>query len=90
MVFQLERENRRYYIVGAYIPLSNLTTVDHIQATWANCPKGCTPWLLSNFNINLLHPKDERYEEIAEECAFMELTDTSHHFQPTQRQNTRG
>ena len=42
MVFQLETGSRQYYVVGAYIPPSDLTTVDHIWSAWKNCPKGCT------------------------------------------------
>ena len=42
----------------------------------------CTPWLMGDLNINLVHPKDEREEEIVEECGFMGLTDMSRHFPP--------
>ena len=71
MAFQLETGRRRYYVVGAYLPPSDTTTIDHVRSAWAQCPKGCTPWLLGDLNVNLMHPLDERGEEIAEECRSM-------------------
>ena len=90
MAFQLETGRRRYYVVGAYLPPSDTTTIDHVRSAWAQCPKGCTPWLLGDLNVNLMHPLDERGEEIAEECSHMGLSDMSRHFRPRRKRTSRG
>ena len=91
MAFQLQTGSKRFYIIGAYVPPSDRTTIDQIRDAWKQCLGGCTPILLGDLNINLAQPRDERDEEIAEECGFMGLTDMSRHFrQPRKRRRCRG
>jgi hypothetical protein len=57
----------RYYAVGCYIPPNNLTTLTHVEGAWNNCPKGHIPILLGDLNINLVSPRNEQDEMIAEQ-----------------------
>jgi hypothetical protein len=43
LLFQLVMAATRWYIVGCYIPPTNLTTIVHIEQAWLACPKGCLP-----------------------------------------------
>ena len=80
----------RCYVVGGYIPPSDLTTLAHIQKAWDQCPKGCIPLFLGDLNINLEPPWDERDEQIAEECNFWELADMSRNFRQRHRHRAQG
>jgi hypothetical protein len=78
--FQLVSGATRWYIVGCYIPLNDLTTLTHIEQAWQACPRGCLPILLGNLNIDLATPRDECDETIAEQVDAMALVDMSSHF----------
>ena len=77
IAFQLVTGEDRFYVVGAYIPPSDLKTLDDVRSAWANCPKKCKPIVLGDLNINLESPCDERDETIAEEMDFCALSDMS-------------
>jgi hypothetical protein len=70
----------RFYVVGCYIPPSNLETLTHINKTWCACPKGVHPILVVNLNINLCAPRTEHKETIAKQVDAMDLIDLSRHF----------
>ena len=80
----------QFFVVGGYIPPSDLTTLAQIQKAWDQCPKGCIPLFLGDLNINLESPRDERDEQIAEECDFWELEDTSRNFRQRRRRRAQG
>ena len=80
----------RFFVVGGYIPPSDLTTLAQIQKAWDQCPKGCIPLFLGDLNINLESPRDERDEQIAEECNFRELADMSRNFRQRRRRRAQG
>jgi hypothetical protein len=63
--FQLILGATRWYIVGCYIPPTNLTTLMHVDEAWRACPKGCHPILLGDLNVNLAAPRNERDDTIA-------------------------
>ena len=90
IAFHLETGCKRYYIVGAYIPPSDRKTIDDIRDAWQQCPEGSTPILLGDLNVNLRDPKDDRDEEVAEECSSMGLSDMSRHFRQRRRRRMRG
>ena len=90
MTSQLVTGRNRFYVVGGYIPPSDLTTLAQIQKAWDQCPKGCIPLFLGDLNINLESPRDERDEQIAEECDFRELEDMSRNFLQPRRRRARG
>ena len=78
VAFQLQTGGKRFYIVGAYMPPSDRTTIDQIWDPWKQCPGGSTPLLLGDLNVNLAHCRDERDdrdEETAEECVQFDEAD---------------
>jgi hypothetical protein len=65
--FELVTGKTRFYIMGAYLPPSDPgTTLMHAKQAWKECPNGCKPILLGNLNTNILFPRDERHDAIAE------------------------
>ena len=80
----------RLYVVGCYIPPSDLKALQQVQAALAQCPKDYKPLLLGNLNINLEFPRNERDEEIAEECEFHDFADMSRQFCQVRRRRTQG
>ena len=88
--FHLMTGDTRYYVVGAYVPPSDLGTLDHIRDAMKQCPAGSSPILLGDLNINLRHPKDERQENIAEECGDMGVEDMSRHYRQRCRRKMQG
>jgi hypothetical protein len=70
----------QFYVVGCYIPPSDLTTLRCIKKAWFECPRGAHPILVGNLNINLHAPRTEHKETIAEQVEIMGLVDMSRHF----------
>jgi hypothetical protein len=70
----------RFYIVGCYIPPSDLETLTYIDKAWSACPMGAHPILAGDLNINLHAPRTEGEEMIAEQVDSMNLVDMSRHF----------
>jgi len=88
--FQLVTGVDRYFVVGCYIPPSDLSVLEHIQTAWEQCPKGYKPMLIGDLNINLDVPRDERDETIAEQCDDWGLSDMSRHFHTRRGKRTKG
>jgi hypothetical protein len=70
----------QFYIVGCYIPPSDLKTLTRINKAWSECPRGAHPILVGNLNINLRAARTEREETIPEHVEIMGLGDMSRHF----------
>jgi hypothetical protein len=70
----------RFFVVGCYIPPSDLETLAYINKAWCECPKGAHPILVGDLNLNLRAPCTEREETIAEQVDAMNLVDMSRHF----------
>ncbi len=70
----------QFYVVGCYIPPSNLETLACIDKAWRECPKGAHPILVGDLNINLRALRTVREETIAEQVDAMDLVDMSRHF----------
>ena len=49
----------RFYVVGCYIPPSDLETLTYIDKAWHACPTGVHPILAGDLNINLRAPRTE-------------------------------
>jgi hypothetical protein len=82
---------KRYYAVGCYIPLTDLTTLEHIEAAWIKCPKGHIPILLRDLSIKFTSPRNERDELIAKHVGnIMGLVDLSRHFRQRRQARARG
>ncbi len=42
----------RFYVIGCYIPPSDLETLTHINKAWCACPMGAHTILVGYLNIN--------------------------------------
>ena len=89
--FEFVTGNRRFYILGAYLPpLDPGTTLLHVEQAWKECPNGCEPILLGNLNANVLIPCDERQDAITEMCDSMDLVSMASQFRQRHRHRSRG
>ena len=70
----------RYFVVGCYIPPSDLEALACIDKAWCECPKGAHSILVGDLNLNLRAPYTEREETIAEQVDAMDLVNMSRHF----------
>jgi hypothetical protein len=70
----------RSFVMGCYIPPSNLETLACINKAWHECPKGAHPILVGDLNLNLRAPHMEREETIAKQVDAINLVDMSRHF----------
>jgi hypothetical protein len=81
LTFVLVTGSCRFFVVGCYIPLNDLSTATTIKKAWNECPRGHVPLLLGDLNVNLRSPRDKRGKQIAEVVEdVMGLTDLSGHF----------
>lgn len=78
--FQLVAASRRWGVVGAYIPPSDLDTVEFITQAFEALPRALPPILLGDLNVDLDNPRDERGQAIATEMAGLGLEDLLLHF----------
>jgi hypothetical protein len=86
LTFELVTGQMRYFVVGAYIPPSDLgTTLSHIRQAWLECPRGCEPLFLGDLNANLINPRDEREDGIAEQVDAIDVVDMGRHFRQRRR-----
>ncbi len=86
LTFELVTGQMRFFVVGAYIPPSDLgTMLGHIRQAWSECPRGCEPLLIGDLNANLINPRDEREDGIAKQVDAMDLANTGHHFRQCHR-----
>ncbi len=80
----------QFYIVGCYIPPTDLETLACIDKAWHECPKGAHPILVGDLNINLGAPRMGREETIAEQMDALDLVDMSRHFCQRSGKRLRG
>ncbi len=88
--FQLVPGATRWYIMGCYIPPTNLTTLMHIKQVWLACMKGCLPILLGDLNVNLAAPCNDCNDTIAKQVDAMALVDMANHFCQWRGRRSRG
>ncbi len=77
---QLKMDNVQFFVVGCYIPPSDLETLTDVEQAWQACPAGARPLLVGNLNFNFCAPRTECKETIAKQVDAMELVDMSRHF----------
>jgi hypothetical protein len=70
----------RVYVIGCYIPPSDLELLTHIKRAWQACPTSAHLLLVGNLNFNFCALCTERKETIAEQVDAMDLVDMSRHF----------
>jgi hypothetical protein len=75
VTFQLATGDKRFYIIGTYIPPKCIKGVDDLRRAWDSCPPGCTPIILGDLNINFGFPRDEREEVIVDILDEIKLID---------------
>jgi hypothetical protein len=49
---QLKMDNARFFVVGCYIPSSDLQTLTDVERAWQACPAGARPLLVGDLNFN--------------------------------------
>jgi hypothetical protein len=69
-----------FFVVGCYIPPSDLETLTDVNKAWQACPAGARPILVEDLNFNFRALRTERKERIAEQVNVMDLVDMSRHF----------
>lgn len=62
--FQLVAASRRWGVIGAYVPPSDLDTVEYINQAFEALPRAIPPILLGDLNVDLDNPRDERGQAI--------------------------
>jgi hypothetical protein len=83
--------SQQYYAVGCYIPPNNLSILTTVKQAWNECPRGHTPILLGNLNVNLHAPSNKRDKRITEAVKdVVGLVDVSKHFCQKFRGTMRG
>ncbi len=83
--------NQRFYVLGCYIPPNGLFTLSQVEQALNKCPKGHTPLLIGDLNVNLCTPQDKRDDQIAEVVEDVYgLTDLSKYFRQQFCSHTRG
>ncbi len=88
--FQLVLGTTRWYIIGCYIPPTDLTTLTHVDEAWWACPKGCLLILLGDLNVNLAALRNERDDTIPKQVDAMALINMSNHFRQQRGRRSRG
>jgi hypothetical protein len=69
-----------FFVVGCYIPPSDLETLTDVNKAWHACPVSAHPILVGDLNFNFCAPCMERKETIAKQVDAMDLVDMSTHF----------
>ncbi len=87
---QLRMDNVRFFVVGCYIPPSDLETLTDVERAWQACPTGAHPLLVGVMNFNFCAPRTDREEVIAEQVEAMGLVDMSKHFYQRSGKRLRG
>ena len=88
--FQLVTGLGRYYVIGGYIPPSDMSPLSEVKEAWKHCPKGAQPIWLGDLNADIEYPKSERDVAIAEQAAAMDLVDQTRCFKQRRRRLVRG
>ncbi len=83
-------DNARFFVVGCYIPPSDLETLTDVERAWQACPTGVHPLLVGVLNFNFCAPRTDRKEAIAEQVEAMGLVDMSRHFYQRTGKRLRG
>ena len=72
--------SRCFGAVGAYIPPTDLSTLEFVKQSWDGLPRGIPPLLLGDLNADLGDPRDEWARAVATKMAMLGLDDMLQHF----------
>ncbi len=91
VTFQLTTGDKRFYVIGIYVPPDCSNGVDDLRGAWDACPQGCKPIILGDLNINFGYPRGEREEIFVDLLDEINLIDSSCRFRlrMPQRASTR-
>jgi hypothetical protein len=64
LTFQLVMGDKRFYLMGIYIPPNYTTGVEDLRVAWEACPVDCTPLVIGDLNIRFEDPADNRADAI--------------------------
>jgi hypothetical protein len=70
----------QFFVIGCYIPPSDLETLTDVNKAWRTCPAGAHPILVGDLNFNFCAPRMDREEMIAKQVDAMDLVNMSRHF----------
>jgi hypothetical protein len=82
MSFQLVMGNKRYYVMGIFIPPNCATGVDNLRVAWEACPADCTPLVVGDHNIRFEDPANDRADAIVNLLEEINTTNLSCKFLP--------
>ena len=63
VAFRLLTGKHRLYVMGCYIPPSEMNTLDEVEEAWKQCPKGFMPLLIGDLNVNLEALQNKRRDD---------------------------
>ena len=84
MSFQLVMGNKRFYVMGIYIPPNCTLGVDNLRVAWEVCPADCTPLVVRDLNIQFENPGDDSADAIIDLLEEINTTNLSCKFLPRQ------
>ena len=90
VAFRLLTGRSGFYVVGCYIPPSDLLTLQQIESAWDQCPNKFIPVLMGDLNVDLEDLSSERDIQVAEWCDAQDITCISRHFRQRRRRRSRG
>jgi hypothetical protein len=82
MSFQLVMGDKRFYIMGIYIPPNCTSGVDDLRVAWEACPADCTPLIVGDLNIRFEDPANNRADAIVDLLEEINTTNLSRNFLP--------
>ena len=80
ITFQLVMGDKRYYIIGIYIPPNNTEGGNNLRAAWEACTANCHPIVMGDLNIHVRNPRSDQEADIANLLDKINLIDTSLNF----------
>ena len=78
--FLLTTGRRRWYVVGAYVPPNDASTIAHVEQALGKVAKGVEFIILGDLNVRLRETCDAREEEIVRVVAECGPEDMTAHF----------
>ena len=81
--------NRRYGVVGAYIPTADTLTLNQITRALDRFPQDCVPVILGDLNVDFSDLQDQRAHTIANEIVTRGFDDLLLHFRQRRRYRQR-
>ena len=90
--FELEMGRERYFVVGCYIPPSDVDsqTLAVVVATLEQRPKGCLPMIICNLNVDLESPWNMKEAKVANVVDNLGIGCLTRHFLQRRTRHIKG